>query len=197
MQQQIFFRCSKTWQKEKFAKEWKEGTKITVPKKGDLSHCRNWRGITLLVVISKICNVIVLERIKSTLEKGFPKEQAGFRHSRSCIDQISTLRIIIEQFFEFQSPLYLLFVDHQIAFDSLNRAWIGEELSVRGHPGKFINLIREGCEDFCCRVLHEGQLSDPIKTSSGFRQGCLLSPLLLRLVLGGILRIALNGKKKE
>jgi len=30
------------WQKEKFPKEWKEGIIIKVPKKGDLSQCRNW-----------------------------------------------------------------------------------------------------------------------------------------------------------
>jgi hypothetical protein len=61
----------------------------------------------------------------------------------------------------------MLFVDYQRAFDSLNRAWIWEELKVRGLPSKFINIIKEGYEDFCCRVLHEGQISDPIKTSSG------------------------------
>jgi hypothetical protein len=41
------------------------------------------------------------------------------------------------------------------------------ELKARGFPSKFINIIKEGYEDFCCKVLHEGQLSDPIKTSSG------------------------------
>jgi hypothetical protein len=61
------------WQKEKFPKEWKEGILIKVPKKGDLSQCRNWRGVTLLVVISKIFNKIILERIKSSLEKGLRK----------------------------------------------------------------------------------------------------------------------------
>jgi hypothetical protein len=40
------------WQKEKFPKEWKEGIIVKVLKKGDLSHCRNWRGVTLQVVIS-------------------------------------------------------------------------------------------------------------------------------------------------
>ena len=70
----------------------------------------------------------MLERIKDMLERGLRKEQAGFRHNKSCIDQINTLRIIIEQSLEFQSPLYMLFVDYQRAFDSLNRAWIWEEL---------------------------------------------------------------------
>jgi len=70
----------------------------------------------------------MLEQIKDVLERGLQKEQAGFHHNKSCIDQINTLRIIIEQSLEFQSPLYMLFVDYQRAFDSLNRAWIWEEL---------------------------------------------------------------------
>jgi hypothetical protein len=64
----------------------------------------------------------------------------GFRHNRSCIDQINTLRVIIEQSVEFQSPLYMLFVDYQRAFDSLNSAWIWDELKARGLPSRFINL---------------------------------------------------------
>jgi hypothetical protein len=148
------------------------------------------------MVISKIFNKIVLEQIKNLLEKGLQKEQAGFHCNRSCIDQISTLRVIIEQSFEFQWPLYTLFVDYQRTFDSLNRAWIWDKLRVRGLPSRFMNIIREGYEDLCCRVLHEGQLSDPIKTSSGVQQECLLSPLLSLLVLDGVLCRALDGKKR-
>jgi hypothetical protein len=74
-------------QKEKFPKEWKQGIIIKVPKKGDLSHCRNWRGVTLLVVISKIFNKIILQRIKDMLERGLWNERVGFHHNISCIDQ--------------------------------------------------------------------------------------------------------------
>ena len=93
---------------------------------------------------------------------GLRKEQAGFHHNRSCIDQINTLRVIIEQSVEFRSHLYMLFVDYQRVFDSLSRAWIWYEIKVRGLPSKFINIIKEGYEDVSCRVLHEGQLSDSI-----------------------------------
>ena len=61
----------------------------------------------------------------------------------------------------------MLFVDYQGAFDSLDRAWIWEELKVRGLPSKIINIIKEGYEDFHHRVIHEGQILDQIKTSSG------------------------------
>jgi hypothetical protein len=45
----------------------------------------------------------------------------GFHKGKSCIDQVNTLRIILEQFNEFQSPLYLTFIDFEKAFDSINR----------------------------------------------------------------------------
>jgi len=70
------------WQIETFPKEWKEGIIVKVPKKGGLSQCRNWRGVTLLEVISKIFNKVLLERIKNSLEMGLQKEQAGFRQNR-------------------------------------------------------------------------------------------------------------------
>ena len=74
----------------------------------------------------------------------------------------------------------MLFVDYQRAFDSIGRAWIWGKLKARGLPSKLLNIIKEGYEDISCRVLHEGQLSDLIKTSSGVRQGCLLSPLMFK-----------------
>jgi hypothetical protein len=97
---------------------------VKIPKKGDYRNCNNWQGITLLVVISKVFTRIILDRISGILETEIRKEQTGFRPNRSCIDQISTLRIIIEQSLKFQSPLYLLFVDYQKAFDSVDRRWI-------------------------------------------------------------------------
>ena len=47
--------------------------------------------------------------------------EAGFRQDRGCIDQIATLRIIVEQSMEFGSSLYINFVDYEKAFDSLDR----------------------------------------------------------------------------
>ena len=60
------------WEKEEIPAEWKEGYLIKIPKKGDLSCCDNYRGITLLSVPGKILNRIILER---TLRE----QQAGFR----------------------------------------------------------------------------------------------------------------------
>ena len=47
--------------------------------------------------------------------------QADFRQDRGCIDQIATLRIIVEQSMEFDSSLYVNVVEYEMAFDSLER----------------------------------------------------------------------------
>ena len=35
-------------------KKWRNELIVKLPKKGNLKECRNWRGITLLSVVSKV-----------------------------------------------------------------------------------------------------------------------------------------------
>jgi len=68
----------KIWKEEKIPEDWEEGLIMKIPKKGDLSDCNNWRGVTLLSIPSKILNRIILNRIQNTVEHHLRKEQAGF-----------------------------------------------------------------------------------------------------------------------
>ena len=81
---------SKIWVNEDIPDNWKEGHIIKIPKKGDLSRCDNYRGITLLPTTAKIFNRIILERLKGTVDQNLREQQAGFRKERSCTDQIAT-----------------------------------------------------------------------------------------------------------
>ena len=89
---------------------WKKGLIVKMFKKGDLSDCNNWRGVTLLPVISKISSRMMLERIKIGIEKKLRKEQARFRPKRSPTEQIFILRDILEQANEWRAGLYIHFV---------------------------------------------------------------------------------------
>jgi len=92
-----------------------------LPKKGDLKDCKNWRGIALLSVPSKVFNRLPLERMKTFVDARLPDEQAGFRIDRSCMNHIATLSIIIEQSIEWSSSLYTCFFDFEKAFDSVDK----------------------------------------------------------------------------
>lgn len=186
----------KIWQEEKIPSDWKMGLIVKIPKKGDLSCCSNWRGLCLLNIASKILTKIILNRIVGCLDALLRKEQAGFRSGRSCIDLINTLRIIIEQTVEWQTPLYLVFVDFATAFDRVKRGEIWKSLKEHGVPPKIVNLIRECYDGFQCKVTHKGGVSESFETTAGVRQGCLLSPLLFLLVIDGVMRRVVAGKNR-
>jgi hypothetical protein len=52
---------------------------IKPPKKGDLSVCSNYGGITLLSIPGKILNPIILKRMKEYVDLLLQNLQAGFR----------------------------------------------------------------------------------------------------------------------
>ena len=105
----------------KICQDWKVGLLVNFPKKGDLCLCKTYRGIMLLAVASKVLCKIILERMKDALDGRLRDEQAGFRKERSCCVQIATLGIIVKQTLEWNTGLYMVFLDFEKAFDSIDR----------------------------------------------------------------------------
>ena len=186
----------KIWEQEEIPTEWKEGYLVKLPKKGDMQDCKNYRGIMLLSVPGKVLNRVILDRLKTVVDAKLRDHQAGFRKDRSCTDQIATLRIIVEQSRdEWDSSLYINFVDYEKAFDSLGRDTLWKLLQHYGIPDKLISLIRNSYEDMACRVVHAGQLTDSFMVKTGVRQGCLLSPFLFLLAIDWIMKKTTTNRR--
>ena len=107
--------CNMIWDNKEVPSDWQCGIIIPLPKKGDLSDCGNWRGITLTSVPGKIFCSLLLSRIKVSVDKILRQEQAGFRPGRSCNEQIYILRQILEKVNAWQKPVILNFIDFQKA----------------------------------------------------------------------------------
>ena len=182
------------WEKEDIPTEWKTGHLVKLPKKGDLSVCGNWRGITLLVIAGKVLSRVILARIKDNIDRKLRQNQAGFRPQRSCIDQIAALRIIVEQSVEWNSPLYMVFIDFMKAFDSLDREVMWELLKHYGVPQKLINIILALYDNCQCSVIHKGKLSPAFSVKTGVKQGCILSPIIFTLAIDWIMRQSTQGR---
>ena len=168
--------------------DWKRGIIVCVPKKGDLSQCSNWRGITLLSVPCKTLSQLIYNRIKGFTETMFREQQAGFRQGRGCSDHIFVLRNIVEQCEEWQKSVILNFVDFRKAFDCVHRESMWKILEIYGIPRKFISIIKSmyhGSES-CVRVGQEH--TDWFTVATGVRQGDVLSPLLFNILLDFIMR---------
>ena len=99
----LFPLYKKIWEEEQVPTEWKEGYLFKLPKKGDLSSCSSYRGITLQSIPGKVFSRLILNRVKDAVDPQLQDQQAGFCRSRSCTGQIATLRNSIEQSFELPS----------------------------------------------------------------------------------------------
>ncbi len=141
------------WEKETIPEDWSKGLIIKLPKKGDLQTCDNWCGITLLSIPSKVFCKVLLQRIETAINTKLREEQAGFRKGRGCIDQIFTLRNIIEQSIEWNHPVYINFIDFRKAFDSIHRETLWRILQSYGIPPKFISIIKKFYDNFECSIL--------------------------------------------
>ena len=182
------------WKEEKVPQDWK-GFQVKLPKKSEQGECENHREIMLLSVPGKVFNRM-LERLKTTVDKKPRDHQTGFRKERSCIDQITTLRIIItEQLLEWNASLYVTFVDFEKAFDNLDRKSLWKLMRHYGIPEKFVTIIKNTYDGTSCRVLHEGTLSDKFEVKTGVRKGCLLSPFMFLLAVDWIMRESTKGRR--
>ena len=89
----------------------------------------------------------------------------------------------MEQSLEWNSPLYINFIDYEKAFDSVGRETMWKLLRHYGVPEKIISLIRCTFQDMSYRIAYAGQLSKSFEVKTGVRQGCLLSPFLFLLII--------------
>ena len=178
------------WDKEVIPDDWCKGVITKLPKKGDLSICDNWRGITLLPQPSKVFCKVLLSRIDEEIDEILREEQAGFRKFRGCADQIFALRNIIEQATEYQKPLFINFVDFKKAFDSICRDAIWNILRSYGIPEKIVRLIKLFYTKFECCIDLNTELSDWFEVNTGVRQGCIISPILFLITIDWVMRQA-------
>ena len=98
--------CNKTWQTGEWPTPWTQSLVITLPKKGNLQHCQNYRTTSLISHPSKVILKIILNRLKPQAEKIIAEEQAGFRTGRSTTEQIFKLRILCERYLQQKQDLY-------------------------------------------------------------------------------------------
>ena len=75
--------CDKIWQNAVWSTPWTQFLVITIPKKGYLQQCQNYRTISLISHPSKVMPKIPLSRLTPQAEKIVAEEQAGFRAKQS------------------------------------------------------------------------------------------------------------------
>ena len=129
------------FEKEEVPNDFRKTLIKPLYKKGDKSECRSYRGINLVSVGRKLLSNLILFRLRDAVDKVLREEQCGFRKGRGCVDQVFTLRLMIEKSLRCQTPLVLSFIDYEQAFDSIDRRALAKVLSWYGIPEKYIKVM--------------------------------------------------------
>jgi len=95
---------------------WRLSRMVLLPKKGDLSLCKNWRGICLLDVFSKIMSSILVARMSELMKTTGFDAQVGFRWDRGTIDGLFKTFVGLSKRKEHGLETWALFVDLVKAF---------------------------------------------------------------------------------
>ena len=184
--------CNKIWQTGEWPTPWTQSLIITIPKKGNLQLCQNYRTISLISHPSKVMLKILLNRLKPQAEKIIAEEQAGFRPGRSTTEQVFNLRILCERYLQHQQDLYHVFIDFKKAFDRVWHAALWATMRLYNIQANLIRVIEHLYDKATSAVCHNSSIGDWFRTTVGVRQGCLLSPTLFNIFLERIMTDALE-----
>ena len=130
----------KVWDTDEIPIGWKEGYLVKILKKRP-TRMQELQSNYAAISAGKSSQQNNIEKTENEVNNILRDHQAGFRQDRGCIDQIATLRVIVEQSMEFDSSLCINFVDYEKAFDSLDRDTLWKLLRYYGIPEKKISLI--------------------------------------------------------
>ena len=75
--------CNKIWQTGEWPTPRTQSLVKTLPKKGNLQQCQNYRTISIISHPSKVMLKIILNRLKPQAEKIIAEEQAGSKAGKS------------------------------------------------------------------------------------------------------------------
>jgi hypothetical protein len=78
--------------------------------------------------------------------------QAGFRAGKSTIDQLFSVKLILEKFREYKIVVHQIFVDFKQAYDKINRRKLYKIMLFFRIPPKLIRLTKVTMEDSAFEV---------------------------------------------
>jgi hypothetical protein len=167
--------------------EWDVARLVLLTKNGDLSQCKNRRGICVLDIASKIFSSMFLRRLKIVMEEEGIDEISGFRANRGTIDDLFTISVGLQKSNEHNIETWVLFVDLLKAFDTLPRDALFAVLRRYGLLNDFVSIIIRIHKNSMIKV-KICSVNSEIQSSIGVRQGSCEGPVLFLFIMQAALQ---------
>lgn len=140
---------------------------------------KSYRPISLLPIISKLLEKLVLRRINEDLmpEEWIPDHQFGFRQAHSTIQQSHRITQVINKALEDKKYCSAVFLDISQAFDKVWHPGLLYKIK-KIFPSSYFNLLNSYLSDRQFQTKVNEEKSDNFPIASGVPQGSVLGPLL-------------------
>ena len=172
-----------------YPESWSLGYIVPIFKGGDKTDPKNYRGITINNILSKVYSQIIYNRLKIWNEKyeNLNECQFGYQKNKSTIDCIFIFHSIICKVLNSGKKLYTAFIDYEKCFDKVNRAFLWQKLVRQGVTTKLVNAIKAMYSSVKCSIKFNDQISAPMNSLSGLKQGDSNSSLLFIMFVNDII----------
>jgi len=171
-----------------YPESWGAGIIVPIHKGSNVDEAKNYRGITLINILSKIYSQLLLNRITTwseTHEKLNPN-QFGFQKGKSTTDCIFILHAIVSKLLNEKKKLYCAFIDFEKAFDKLNRNHLLQKLINENVSYKIIAAIKAMYNVVKACVKYKGNTSEFFASKVGIKQGDPSSSLMFLFFINDI-----------
>ena len=158
---------------------------ISLPKKGNLSLPKNYRGIQMLTALGALYDRIIANRLYKWT--GVNYEQSAFQKGKSTIHQLFTIRLLIEMAKRTNVTLYIGFFDLEKAFDKVSRYLLLKKLIKLGIGNCMLQALKRIYLFTTCVLSTATENSSEFRTYSGIRQGAPSSVFLFILFIDDLI----------
>ena len=163
-------------------KKWRKARVVALLKPGkDPSSRKSYRPISLLCILYKVYERLIMARISPTVEKELSKDQAGFRPGRSTCGQLLNLTQHIEDGYETKNITGTVFVDLTAAYDTVNHRILLLKVAKMMKNKAIVNILMSLLNNRRFFVEMDGKKSRWRTQKNGLPQGSVLAPTLFNI----------------